>query len=200
MLVSGDRRGHQLPLVQDECIDCGSLFKTYDTGILLRMRYEDHTTSIWHWTYWGLNKMTNIKTYQNTVFRQNYLFRAKFQSILLQRVLLTIDQLCLNAWCKATAGANQVPWHHTASLRYNVLLIIGLTVNMIDAISAYIGSINLIYKSHYTPVPYLTVYFSKQFFYDSCIVGYGTFAWWDLLDWSILQTVCYQRLRLCLYW
>ena len=53
--------------------------------------------------------MTDNKTYENTVIRKDDLFRAKVLSILFQRVLLTIDQLCLNAWRKATVGAYQLP-------------------------------------------------------------------------------------------
>ena len=91
--------------------------------------------------------------------------------------------------------ANQAPRHHRASLGFYVLLIIALTVNMTDAITTYIGSIYLNYKSHYTPAPYLTMYLSEQicqhFCSGSCFVGCVTFALWDLLDWSILKIFGY---------
>ena len=54
---------------------------------------------------------------------------------------------------------------------------------------SFLCGIDLISKSHNSPIPYVTVYHSEQryahFCSEWCIVVYGTGALWDLWDWFI---------------
>ena len=66
-----------------------------------------------------------------------------------------------------------------------------------------VKAIDLILKSHNAPVLYPTVFHSEQkcahFYSEWSIVGYGTGAFWDLWNWSILIKLSILRSRLLIF-